>query len=224
MRNKQEFAHLEALEQYPDGFQDNVKTQRKLIQNAVNQLQGAQKITHAHRYGFLGLVLKNRAAAILLLLVSVIGVFWTTQQSDRHQSQRISASATVQQKTLKPVVQNRVAQTQKLKVVPKRRQLNRAKIEKEIAQELPASEGFVVANLDTPTTQRPLMSELVAVSKQPLFEKKQRFKQFEFQPKKPSAQAKKSPSSTEFFVFRDGHFKIVSTPSEQQFIQYIKPQ
>ena len=224
MRNKQEFAHLEALEQYPDGFQDNVKTQRKLIENAVNRLQGAQEITHAHRYGFLGLVLQNRAAAILLLLVSVIGVFWTTQQLRRHQSQRISASATVQQKTLKPVVQNRVVQTQKLKVVPKRRQLNRAKIEKGMAQELSASEGFVVANLDTPTTQRPLMSELVAVSKQPLFEKKQRFKQFEFQPKKPSAQAKKSPSSTEFFVFRDGHFKIVSTPSEQQFIQYIKPQ
>jgi len=86
MRNKQEFAHLEALEQYPDGFQDNVKTQRKLIENAVNRLQGAQEITHAHRYGFLGLVLQNRAAAILLLLVSVIGVFWTTQQSDRHQS------------------------------------------------------------------------------------------------------------------------------------------
>ncbi|MFN5694681.1 MAG: hypothetical protein ACK464_07500, partial [Bacteroidota bacterium] len=145
MRNKQEFAHLEALEQYPDGFQDNVKTQRKLIQNAVNQLQGAQKITHAHRYGFLGIVLQNRAAAILLLLVSVIGVFWTTQQLRRHQSQRISASATVQQKTLKPVVQNRVVQTQKLKVVPKRRQLNRAKIEKGMAQELPASEGFVVA-------------------------------------------------------------------------------
>jgi hypothetical protein len=224
MRNKQEFAHLEALEQYPDGFQDNVKTQRKLIQNAVNRLQGAKKITQAHRYGFLGLVLNNRAAAIFLLLVSVIGVFWTAQQLRRHQSQRISASATVQQKSLKPVVQNRVVQSQKLKVLPKRRQQNRTKIEKEIAKELPATEGFVVANLDTPTTQRPLMSELVAVSKQPLFEKKQRFKQFEFQPKKPSAQAKKSPPSTEFFVFRDGHFKIVSTPSEQQFIQFIKPQ
>jgi len=157
-------------------------------------------------------------------LVSVIGVFWTTQQLRRHQSQRISASATVQQKSLKTLVQNRVVQSQKLKVLPKRRQQNRTKIEKEIAQELPATEGFVVANLDTPTTQRPLMSESVAVSKQPLFEKKQRFKQFEFQPKKPSAQAKKSPPSTEFFVFRDGHFKIVSTPSEQQFIQYIKPQ
>jgi hypothetical protein len=224
MRNKQEFAHLEALEQYPDGFQDNVKTQRKLIQNAVNRLQGAQKVNQAHRYGFLGIVFENRAAAILLLLVSVIGVFWTTQKLRRHQSQRISASATVQQKTLKPLVKNLVAQTQKLKVLSKSRQQNRTKIEKEIAQDLPASEGFVVANLDTPTTQRPLISESVAVSKQPLFEKKQRFKQFEFQPKRPSGQAKKSPPSTEFFVFRDGHFKIVSTPSEQQFIQFIKPQ
>jgi hypothetical protein len=224
MRNKQEFEHLEALEQYPDGFKDNLKTQRKLIQNAANRLQGAQKISHAHRYGFLGLVLKNRAAAILLLLVSVIGVFWTSQQLRRHQSQRISASATVQKKTLEPVMQSRVAQSQKLKVLPKGRQQSRAKFEKEIAKELPATEGFVVANLDTPITQRPLMSESVAVSKQPLFEKKQRFKQFEFQPKKPSTQAKKSPPSTEFFVFRDGHFKIVSTPSEQQFIQYIKPQ
>jgi hypothetical protein len=224
MRNKQEFEHLEALEQYPDGFQDNEKTQRNLIQNAVNRLQGAQKITYAHRYGFLGLVLKKRVAAILFLLVSVISVYWWALQQRRHQSQRISASATIQQKTLKPVVQNRVVQSQKLKVLPKGRQHSRAKIEKEIAKELPATEGFVVANLDTPTTQRPLMSESVAVSKQPLFEKKQRFKQFEFQPKKPSAQAKKSPPSTEFFVFRDGHFKIVSTPSEQQFIQYIKPQ
>jgi hypothetical protein len=172
----------------------------------------------------LGLVFKNRAAAILLLLVSMIGVFWTTQPSRRHQSQRISASATVQQKSLKPVVQNRVVQSQKLKVLPKRRQQNRTKIEKEIAQELPATEEFVRADLDTPTTQRPLISESVAVSKQPLFEKKQRFKQFEFQPKRPSGQAKKSPPSTEFFVFRDGHFKIVSTPSEQQFIQFIKPQ
>ena len=93
---------------------------------------------------------------------------------------------------------------------------------KEIAQELPATEEFVRADLDTPTTQRPLISVSVAVSKQPLFEKKQRFKQFEFQPKRPSRQAKKSPPSTEFFVFRDGHFKIVSTPSEQQFIQFIK--
>ena len=224
MRNKQEFAHLEALEQYPDGFQDNVKTQRKLIQNAVNRLHGAQKITQAQRYGYLGLVLKNRAAAILLLLVLVIGVFWTTQPSRRHQSQRISASATVQQKSLKPVVQNRVVQSQKLKVLPKRRQQNRTKIEKEIAKELPATEGFVVANLDTPTTQRPLISESVAVSKPPLFEKKQRFKQFEFQPRKPSAMAKKSPPNIEFFVFRDGQFKIVSSPNQQQFTQTIKPQ
>jgi hypothetical protein len=69
-----------------------------------------------------------------------------------------------------------------------------------------------------------MMSQSVAVLKPQLFEKKQRFKQFEFQPKKPSAQARKSPPSTEFFVFRDGQFKIVASPSQQQFIQYIKPQ
>ena len=68
------------------------------------------------------------------------------------------------------------------------------------------------------------MSESIAVSKPPLFEKKQRFKQFEFQPKKPSVQAKKSPPNIEFFVFRDGQFKIVASPNQQQFIQYIKPQ
>ena len=224
MRNKQEFEHLEALEQYPDGFQDNVKTQSKLVQNAVGRFQWSSKNSKTYRSGLLGLVLKKRVAAILFLLVSVISVYWWALQQRRHQSPRISAMANVQKKTLEPVMQSRVAQSQKLKVLPKGRHHGKAKIEKEIAKELPATEGFVVANLDTPTTQRPLMSESVAVSKQPLFEKKQRFKQFEFQPKKPSAQAKKSPPSTEFFVFRDGHFKIVSTPSEQQFIQYIKPQ
>jgi hypothetical protein len=224
MRNKQEFEHLEAFEQYPDGFQDNVKTQSKLVQNAVGRFQWSSKNSKTYRSGLLGLVLKKKVAAILFLLVSVISVYWWALQQRRHQSPRISAMANVQKKTLEPVMQSRVAQSQKLKVLPKGRQHSRAKIEKEIAKELPATEGFVVANLDTPTTQRPMMSESVAVLKPQLFEKKQRFKQFEFQPKKPSAQAKKSPPSTEFFVFRDGHFKIVSTPSEQQFIQYIKPQ
>jgi hypothetical protein len=185
MRNKQEFEHLEALEQYPDGFQDNVKTQRNLIQNAVNRLQGAQKITYAHRYGFLGLVLKKRVAAILFLLVSVISVYWWALQQRRHQLPRIYASANIQQKMLKPVTQSRVAQSQKLKVLPKGRHHGKAELDKEIAQELTATEGLVRANLYTPTTQRPIMSQSVAVLKPQLFEKKQRFKQFEFQPKKP---------------------------------------
>jgi hypothetical protein len=224
MRNNQEFEHLEALEQYPDGFQDNVKTQSKLLQNAVGRFQWSSKNSKTYRSGLLGLVVKKRVAAILVLLVSVISVYWWALQQRMHQLPRISASANIQQKMLKPVTQSRVAQSQKLKVLPKGRHHGKAELDKEIAQELPATEGFVRANLDTPTTQGPLMSESVAISKQPLFDKKQRFKQFEFQPKKPSAQARKSPPSTEFFVFRDGQFKIVASPSQQQFIQYIKPQ
>jgi hypothetical protein len=224
MRNKQEFAHLEALDQYPDGFQVNIKTQRKLLQNSVGRFQSSNKNSKTYRSGLLGLVLKKRVAAILLLLVSVISVYWWALQQSRCQSPRISAMANVQKKTLKPMMQSRVVQTQKLKVLPKGRQHSGAKLDKEIAKELPATEGFVVANLDTPTTQRPLMSESVAVSKPPLFEKKQRFKQFEFQPRKPSAMAKKSPPNIEFFVFRDGQFKIVSSPNQQQFTQTIKPQ
>ncbi len=225
MRNKQEFAHLEALEQYPEGFQDNVKTQRKLVQNAVGRFQLSSKNSNTYRSVLLGLFLKKRVAAILILLVSVSSVYWWALQQRKHQSPRISASANVQKKTLKPVMQSRVAQLQKLRDLPKGiRHHSKAKHVRQIPQELPAAEGFLNANLDTQTTQGPLMSESIAVSKPPLFEKKQRFKQFEFQPKKPSVQAKKSPPNIEFFVFRDGQFKIVASPNQQQFIQYIKPQ
>ena len=114
MRNKQEFAHLEALEQYPEGFQDNVKTQWKLVQNAVRRFQLSSKNSNTYRSGFLGLFLKKRVAAILVLLISVISVYWWNLQQRKHQSPRISASANVRQKTLKPVMQSRVAQLQKL--------------------------------------------------------------------------------------------------------------
>lgn len=225
MRNKQEFAHLEALEQYPEGFQDNVKTQSKLVQNAVGRFQLSSKNSNTYRSGLLGLFLKKRVAAILILLVSVSSIYWWNLQQRKHQSPRISASANVQKKTLKPEMHSRVAQLQKLRDLPKGiRHHSKAKLDKKIVQELPQAEGFVRANLDTQITQGPLMSESIAVSKPPLFEKKQRFKQFEFQPKKPSVQAKKSPPNIEFFVFRDGQFKIVASPNQQQFIQYVKPQ
>jgi len=70
MRNDQEFAHLEAHEEYPDGFQSKMKTQRKLVQNAVGQTHTFQSsstadIPKSNRYKP-----AKWAAAILIMFIS----------------------------------------------------------------------------------------------------------------------------------------------------------
>ena len=79
--------------------------------------------------------------------------------------------------------------------------------------------SFAQLSLDTPSVSAPATTAVVTVTKAKLFEKSQRFKQFEFHPKKLQNQTKPKPAGTEFFVFRDGQFKFIAPPSEQQFLQ-----
>lgn len=74
-------------------------------------------------------------------------------------------------------------------------------------------------SLDTPSVSSPATTAVVTVTKAKLFEKSQRFKQFEFHPKKLQNQTKPRAVGVEFFVFRDGQFKFIAPPSEQQFLQ-----
>lgn len=220
MRNDQEFAHLEAHEEYPDGFQSKMKTQRKLVQNAVGQTHTFQSsstadIPKSNRYKP-----SKWAAAILIMFISgTIYLGWYQSQntntspriserqpSNKNKSTQITASNKIEITEMQPSAKRARNRTKRLTNLPSKKPL---KPEGSIAQ----------LSLDTPSVSAPVTTAVVTVTKAKLFEKSQRFKQFEFHAQKLQNQTKPKPAGTEFFVFRDGQFKFIAPPSEQQFLQ-----
>jgi hypothetical protein len=207
MRNDQEFAHLEAHEEYPDGFQSKMKTQRKLVQNAVGQthtfLQSSSTadIPKSNRYKP-----AKWAAAILIMFISGTIYLGWYQSQNTNKATQITAS-------------NKIKITE-IQASAKRAR-NRTKRQAISTSTMPSNtEGsFAQFSLDTPIVSAPATTAVVTVTKAKLFEKSQRFKQFEFHPKKLQNQTKPKPAGTEFFVFRDGQFKFIAPPGEQQFLQ-----
>jgi hypothetical protein len=128
------------------------------------------------------------------------------QPSNRNKATQITASNKIEITEMQPSA---------------KRARNRTKRNAISTSKMPSNtEGSIAQlSLDTPSVSAPATTAVVTVTKAKLFEKSQRFKQFEFHPKKLQNQTKPKPAGTEFFVFRDGQFKFIAPPGEQQFLQ-----
>lgn len=220
MRNDQEFAHLEAHEEYPEGFRSKMKTQRKLVQNAVGQRHAFQSssiasIQKSNRYKP-----SKWAAAILIIFISGTIYLGLYQSQNTNTLPRIAERQPSNKNKSTPITASNKIEIMEMPPSSKRAgdQINRQAI---LLSTLPVKpEGPLdQLSLDTPSVTAPATTAVVTLTKAKLFEKSQRFKQFEFHPKKLQNQTKPKPAGTEFFVFRDGQFKFIAPPSEQQFLQ-----
>lgn len=220
MRNDQEFAHLEAHEEYPEGFQSKMKTQRKLVQNAVGkthtfQISSTEDIPKSNRHH----PFKWAAAFLIMFISGTIYLVWYQSQKTNTSPQITERKPSNRNKETQITASNKIAIT----AIPSwsKRTGNRTNRQAILPSPKPLQTVGAVdqLSLDTPSAAAPATTAVVTVTKAKLFEKSQRFKQFEFHPKKMQNQTKPKPAGTEFFVFRDGQFKFIASPSEQQFLQ-----
>lgn len=172
MRNDQEFAHLEAHEEYPDGFQSKMKTQQKLVQNAVGQTHTFQSsstadIPKSNRYKP-----SKWAAAILIMFISGTIYLGWYQSQNTNTSPRISErQPSNKNKSTQITASNKIEITEMQPSAKRAR--NRTKRNAISTSTMPSKpEGsFAQFSLDTPIVSAPATTAVVTVTKAKLFEK-----------------------------------------------------
>jgi len=237
MNNKQLFQRLERLDDYPDGFKPNLKTQRQLIEDAA-------QISNKRSKSRLPWV---RMASIFLL---VFGGWMLWQKTSR-------PSYTIDQVKNNPLSQSlqsshgfqhaisdsalnaneRIArQYLRVSQVTSNIKLRSANLNHTMKLKSDSAKSHLSPSYDA-LEQTPLLAErvfnpqtdnfpqenqknsaLIQEKGTRLFAKKQRIKQYEFAPVKSPILPQEPSPKLEFFVYRDGRLKLFSLPQSQQII------
>ncbi len=208
MKDKELYQKIEQFEGYPLDYESNLSTQQKLIEDSVNTSTNQ----NSYPYRYISIV-----AAILVLLVSIAVSFSVNPIEKEYkqlaQIQSIPSKAIIAQPMLDAKNNSpQRARNFNASIVSDTNTLN-IDTNKTIIFQSP----IIAFQADTIVPQKE-----IAIKEQPkLFAKRQRIKQFDFESKVNPLPAEASRKKMEYFVMKDGQFKIFSRNKNQILINHF---
>jgi uncharacterized protein YxeA len=209
MKNNEAYKRIESHDQYPSGFSSNVKTQRKLIEDSVRAVEKKPIIYFSKPYRVV-------AASALLIALSISGYFMLKTDTNRTKyfvkTEKIKSENPTEKQS--DVIQTPIIKTNQYN--SKSQQFDTTQIQVDTLKTHIYESAIIAFQSDTlvPQKEKPVIAE------QHFFAKKQRIKEFNFEART-IAPASKKQKNMEFFVLKDGQFKILSkNKMKQHIIQY----
>ncbi len=208
MKDKELYQKIAQFEGYPLDYESNLSTQQKLIEDSVNTSTNQ----NSYPYRYISIV-----AAILVLLVSIAVSFSVNPIEKEYkqlaQIQSIPSKAIIAQPMLDAKNNSpQRARNFNASIVSDTNTLN-IDTNKTIIFQSP----IIAFQADTIVPQKE-----IAMKEQPkLFAKRQRIKQFDFESKVNPLPAEASRKKMEYFVMKDGQFKIFSRNKNQILINHF---
>ena len=207
MKDKELYQKIAQFEDYPIDYQSNVSTQQKLIEDSVS----TSNIQNSHTYRYISIV-----AAILVVMVS-IAVYFSVNPIKKEarqlaQIQSIPSKAIKDQPMLNAKYNShKRARNFNASIASDTNTLN-IDTNKTIVYQYP----IIAFQEDTIVPQKE-----IAIKEQPkLFAKRQRIKQFDFE-SKVTLPVESAGKKMEYFVMKDGQFKIFSRNKNQILINHF---
>ena len=212
MKNKSPFEHLEQLNEYPRGFEPNLKTQRQLIESSVRK---SSHLAFSRKFYF--------RVAVALLFIFGGWEFWSTRNTWTP-LKNPEASISFSKPTVNADYDSLMVKVDRYDlgfsrpVIARANQVKGMELLKDtlvplVLEEITpldtvlADKGLTLTNSnDSDFINQKSEKEVIGI-----FQKKQRIKHFDFAPSKPVFKPKEEPAM-EFFVFRDGGFKLLALP------------
>jgi hypothetical protein len=204
MKDKELYERISQLEGYPIDYQSNLSTQQKLIEDSVNTSNS--NIQNSYTYKYISIV-----AAILVVFVSIAVYFSVNiiKKESKHlaQIQSIPSKAIVDEPMLnaKSYPQKGASNYNVVEV------LDTNSLNIDTNKTIVFQSPIIAIKADTIVPQKES-----AMKEQPkLFAKRQRIKQFDFESNVNPLPAEASRKKMEYFVLKDGQFKIFSRNKNQ---------
>ena len=209
MKDNELHQKIEQFDGYPFDYPTNLKTQQKLIEESVCTSKKKSIFYFSKPFQVV-------AASTLLIVLSITGYFIFKAETNRNNY----FVKTEKLKRAKPIEkQSDEIQTPLLKRKnnqSKSQQLDTIKIEADSVKTLTYESVNIAFHSDTLVPQK----EKPSITPPYFFAKRQRIKEFNFEART-IAPASKKQKNMEFFVLKDGQFKILSkNKMKQHIIQY----
>ena len=206
MKDKELYQKIAQFEGYPIDYQSNLSTQQKLIEDSVNTSNSNIHIQNSYTYKYISIV-----AAILVVLVS-IAVYFSVNPIKKEarqlsQIQSTPSKAIVDQPMLN--VKNNSPQ--------RARNFNAVIVSDTNTLNIDTNKTMVFQSQIIAFQEDTIVPQKeIATKEQPkLFAKRQRIKQFDFESNVNPLPAEASRKKMEYFVLKDGQFKIFSRNKNQ---------
>lgn len=207
MKDKELYQKIAQFEDYPIDYQSNVSTQQKLIEDSVS----TSNIQNSHTFRYISVV-----ATILVVIVSM-AVYFSVNPVKKEarqlaQIQSIPSKAIIDQPMLNAKYNShKRARNFNASIASDTNTLN-IDTNKTIVYQYP----IIAFQEDTIVPQKE-----IAIKEQPkLFAKRQRIKQFDFE-SKVTLPVESAGKKMEYFVMKDGQFKIFSRNKNQILINHF---
>jgi hypothetical protein len=209
MKNNEAYKRIESHDQYPSGFSSNVKTQRKLIEDSVRAVEKKPIIYFSKPYRVV-------AASALLIALSISGYFMLKTDTNRTKyfvkTEKIKSENTIEKQS--DLIQTPIIKTNHYN--SKSLQFNKTQMEVDTLITRIDESAIIAFQSDTIVPQK----EKPSIAPPNFFAKRQRIKEFNFEART-VAPASKKQKNMEFFVLKDGQFKILSKNKiKEHIIQY----
>jgi len=204
MKDKDLFQKIEQFDDYPIGYASNVNTQQRLIEETVNSSMSNIQSSKNNNY-------KYAFAIFSVVLVSIVTYFskYTTKQAFKKPIEVASMHKEVDKETQLTVSSYKI--TKPLSKISVAIELDTAVSNIDTGKTIVYQLPVLALQADTTVPQKE-----IALKEQPkLFAKKQRFKQFDFEANVISSPLENAKRKLEFFVLKDGQFKIISRNKNQ---------
>ena len=207
MKDKELYQKIAQFEDYPIDYQSNLSTQQKLIEDSVS----TSNIQNSHTFRYISVV-----ATILVVIVSMAVYFAVNpikkEARQLSQIQSIPSKAIIDQPMLNAKYNShKRARNFNASIASDTNTLN-IDTNKTIVFQSP----IIAFQEDTIVPQKE-----IAIKEQPkLFAKRQRIKQFDFE-SKVTLPVESAGKKMEYFVMKDGQFKIFSRNKNQILINHF---
>ena len=209
MKNNEAYKRIEAHDQYPSGFSSNVKTQRKLLEDSVRATEKKSTVNFSKPY-------RVAAASALLIALSISGYFKFETDTNRTnhfvKTEKIKSENHIEKQS--DEIQTPVIKTNQYN--PKSKQFDTTQMQVDTLKTHIYESAIIAFQSDTIVPQK----EKPSIAPPNFFAKRQRIKEFNFEART-IAPASKKQKNMEFFVLKDGQFKILSKNKiKEHIIQY----
>jgi uncharacterized protein YxeA len=198
MKDNELHQKIEQFDGYPFDYPSNVKTQQKLIEDSVCTSQKKSIFYFSKPFQVV-------AASTLLIVLSITGYFIFKAETNRTKyfvkTEKIKSENPTEKQS--DVIQTPIIKTNQYN--SKSQQFDTTQIQVDTLKTHIYESAIIAFQSDTlvPQKEKPVIAE------QHFFAKKQRIKEFNFEART-IAPASKKQKNMEFFVLKDGQFKILS--------------
>lgn len=204
MKDKELYERISQFEDYPIDYQSNLSTQQKLIEDSVNTSNS--NIQKSYSYTYISFV-----ATILVVFVSIAVYFSVNfikkESKQLVQIQSYPSKAIIDQPML-DAKYNPLKRASNFNVV---NVLDTNTVNIDTHKTIVFQTSIIAYQADTNVPQK----EIVMKEQPKLFAKRQRIKQFDFEANVISSPLENAKRKLEFFVLKDGQFKIISRNKNQ---------